>query len=308
MGRCKLRIMKYRCKAFVGLLVLAVLLALPSSAVWAQGTSAAGYGAAPGTLNDDAGPNQLDDIIKKVHFDQKLNAQVPLDAHFRDEKGKTVDLKTLGQGKPIVLAIVFFECRTLCSEILNETVRSLKDVPFSPGKEFQVVILSMNPRETPALASSKKRDYLKLYGKPGTEQGWHFLTGEKPQIDRVADAIGYGYAYDPKSDQYAHPNGIVMLTPHGKVTRYYYGLTYPPRDLKFGLMDASHDRIGSPVEQLLLTCFHYDPTTGRYDASVMGVVRIAGVLTVLALVAMVFVLSRTDRKTLPGLDELKTGT
>jgi protein SCO1/2 len=243
-----------------------------------------------------------------VRFDQKLNAQVPLDARFRDETGKAVDLKTLGRSKPIVLAIVFFECRTLCSEILNETVRSLKEVPFVPGKEFEVVILSMNPRETPALASSKKRDYMKLYGRAGTEKGWHFLTGTKREIDRVADAIGYGYAYDATSDQYAHPNGIVMLTPHGKVTRYFYGLTYPPRDLKFGLMEASHERIGSPVEQLLLTCFHYDPQTGRYNASVMGVVRIAGILTVLGLAGLVVMLSRRDRKTLPSLDELKSNS
>lgn len=304
MYRCN---MKYCCKTLVKLLLMAALLALPSSPSWAQGgTSAAGYGSAPGDLGAGGQPTAEDSLIKQVRFDQKLNSQVPLDATFRDETGKIVSLKTLGNGKPIVLAIVFFECRTLCSEILNETVRSLKAVPFTAGKEFEVVILSMNPRETPALASAKKRDYLKLYGKPGTEQGWHFLTGQKSQIDRVANAIGYGYAYDPKSDQYAHPNGIVMLTPHGKVTRYYYGLTYPPRDLKFGLMDASHERIGSPVEQLLLTCFHYDPTTGRYDTSVMGVVRIAGICTALGLMVMVLLLSRGDRKKLPTLDELKT--
>jgi protein SCO1/2 len=293
--------MKYCCLRVL-LLCLVFLSPLMVPASQAQ------YGSAPGKLGGEGIPNAQDAVIKKVRFDQKLNSQVPLDARFRSESGKIVDLKTLGNGKPIVLAIVFFECRTLCSEIINETVRGLKDVQFKPDEQFEVVILSMNPRETPALASEKKRDYMKLYGRAGTEGGWHFLTGTKDQIDRVANAIGYGYAYDAKSDQYAHPNGIVMLTPHGKVTRYFYGLTYPPRDLKFGLMDASHERIGSPVEQLLLTCFHYDPQTGRYNASVMGVVRFAGALTVLALVCMVFMLSRRDRKTLPALDELKSSS
>lgn len=262
------------------------------------GGARAQYGSAPGKLGGEGIPNAQDAVIAKVRFDQKLNAQVPLDATFRDEAGKRVDLKQLGGGKPIVLAIVFFECRTLCSEILNETVRSLKDVSFSPGQEYNVVVLSMNPRETPALASEKKRDYMKMFGRAGAEKGWHFLTGEKKQIDRVANAIGYGYAYDAKSDQYAHPNGIVALTPNGKVARYFYGLTYPPRDVKFGLMEASEERIGSPVEQLLLTCFHYDPQTGRYNASIMAIMRLAGATTVLLLVGMVFLLSRREKKPL----------
>ena len=274
----------------------------------AQGSSAPGYGSAPGgAIGNQNRRNQQDEVMAKAGLTQKLNSQVPLDASFKDENGKTVNLKTLGKDKPIVLAIVFFECRTLCSEVINESVRSLKDVPFTPGKEFNVVVLSMNPRETPALASEKKSDYMKMYARPESEKGWHFLTGEKKQIDRVANAIGFRYAYDADSDQYAHPNGITFLTPHGKVARYFLNLTYPPRDLKFGLMEASKERIGSPVDQLLLTCFHYDPTVGRYGASIMGIVRLAGGLTVFLLVAMVFSLSRREKKPLELADlEVKT--
>ena len=237
-----------------------------------------------------------DAYIRASKFDQKLNSQVPLDATFRDENGKTVQLKQYFNGKPVVFVTVFYRCTMLCSVMLNEAVRSFQEQRFSIGKDYNVVTLSIDPRETPTLAKEKQQEYLKQYGRIGAEAGWPFLTGTEKEIKRVTDSIGFRYKYDPKSDQYAHPNGIVIATPHGKVSRYLYGITYPSRDLKFGLMQASTEKIGSPVEQLLLTCFHYNPETGKYDVLIMGVVRLAGALTVFLILSSVGLMAWRERK------------
>lgn len=243
-----------------------------------------------GTMN---GPQ--DAYIKAIKFDQKLDSQVPMDATFRDEAGKTVQIGSYMKGKPVILVSVFFKCTMLCSEMLKETVRATKDLKFSAGQEFNVVALSIDERETPKIAAEAKAEYMKEYNRPGAEKSWHFLTGKEADIRRVTDSIGFHYKYDPKSDQFAHPNGIVVLTPHGKVARYFYGITYPPRDLKFGLMEASVDKIGSPVDQLLLMCFHYDPVTGKYGVLIMNVLRLVSAALVIFIIAGIAMAVRREK-------------
>jgi len=222
-----------------------------------------------------------DEFLKAVKFDQKLNAQVPLDASFREDGGKTVSLKNVLNGKPVLLVPIYYKCATNCTVVLQETVRSMKEISFTTGQEYDLVALSIDARETPQIAREEKTKLIADYQRAGAEKGWHFLTGSDAQIRRVTDSIGFKFKYDPKTDQFAHPDGFVVLTPNGKVARYFYGISYPSRDMKFALMEAATERIGSPVEQLLLTCFNYDPITNKYSVAIMSVVRMAFVLTVL---------------------------
>ena len=240
-----------------------------------------------------------DAILREVGIDQHLDQQIPLDLTFRDETNQPVQLGQYFGSKPVILALVYYECPMLCTLTLNGLVSALKTVSFDVGNQFNVVTVSFNPSETPRLAASKKQTYLKSYGRPGADAGWHFLTGDAASITRLADAVGFRYRWVPEQKQFAHAAGITVLTPSGKLARYFFGVEYAPRDLRLGLVEASEEHIGSPVDQLLLYCFHYDPTTGKYGAVVMNIVRLGGALTVLVLGGSLFFMWRSERTRRP---------
>lgn len=221
------------------------------------------------------------DVLHQVGIDQRLHEQVPLDLKFRDESGREVHLSDYFDGKPVVLVLAYFRCPMLCTQVLNGLTNTLRAVPFEMGKQYRVLTVSFDPREEPDLAAAKKASYVGSYGRPGADDGWHFLTGDQSNIERLTKAVGFRYVYDPALDQFAHASGIMVLTPQGKIARYFFGIEYPPRDLRLALVEASTGKIGSPVDQLLLLCYHYDETTGRYTASIMNFVRLAGIATLL---------------------------
>lgn len=228
-----------------------------------------------------------------IGIDQKLNAQAPLNAEFRDEAGRAVRLREYFDGtRPVILTLNYYECPMLCSLELNGLVRTLRQIPFTAGKEFTIVTVSFDPLEKPSLARLKKTAYLDDYGRAGATSGWHFLTGDDGPIRELTEAVGFRYRYDPVSRQYAHASGIVVLTPAGKVARYFYGIEYSPRDLRLALVDASAGAIGSPVDQVLLLCYQYNPATGKYAVFVTKSLRIGGLLTVIALAGFIFHLAR----------------
>lgn len=251
-----------------------------------------GAGARP-LLAHDEDPHLPEEMLDLIGFDQRLDAQVPLDLQFRDETGKTLRLDDLFAREPVILALGYFECPNLCSLVRMGLVDGLRQVSFDAGDEFQVVLVSIDPAETPAVAASAKEETLALYERPETAAGWHFLTGEHETIDRLAEAVGFRYAYDPAYGQYAHASGLVLLTPAGKIARYLFGLAYAPRDLRLGLVEAAQNRIGSAVDQILLFCFHYNPAAGRYTATVLTVLRLAGIAFVLGMGAVIWRLSRS---------------
>ncbi len=227
--------------------------------------------------------NTLPPELKDVAIVQRLNEQLPLNVMFKDEDGRDVRLGQYFKDKPVLLNFVYYECPMLCSEVLNAMVRSLKVLQFTPGKEFEVVTISFDTRDTPALAKAKKQNYMNDYGRPGAEKGWHFLTGTEPSIKAVTQAAGFEYKWIPQDQQFAHAAGIMIVTPQGKLARYFYGIDYSSRDIRLALVEASQNRIGSPTDQVLLYCFHYDPQTARYSASILNIVRAGGVLTVIGL-------------------------
>jgi len=238
-------------------------------------------------------------LLKDVGIDQKLSGSVPLDLPFHDETGKSVALRDLFGGRPVLLSLVYYNCPMLCTQVLNGMERSLKDVPMDIGKQFNVVTVSIDPREKPPLASAKRAMYAGLYGRPGAAQGWHFLTGDEPQIKQLANAVGFRYAYDPESKQFAHASAIMILTPEGKISRYLYGIQYAPRDLRLGLVEASEGKIGTSVDQLLLFCYHYDAVSGKYDLLVSRILKAAGVFTILVIGIGIFLLARSEHYGLP---------
>lgn len=237
----------------------------------------------------------LPPLFREVGFDQRLNEQVPLDLTFRDEAGRTVSLRDYVGSKPVILVPIYYSCTTLCPILLDGLARGLRPVSFNAGKDFEVIAVSINPRETPGQAAGKKEQVLNRYARPGAANGWHFLVGAEPSIQPLMKAIGFRYTYDAKTDQYAHAAGIVILTPQGKTARYFYGIDYPPRDLRLGLIEAADGRIGTPIDQVLLFCYHYDPLTGKYGLIVMNVMRLAGLATILALGTFIFAMLRRDR-------------
>jgi protein SCO1 len=247
---------------------------------------------------DDGGPVQTAGVrpalLRDVGLDQKLGSSIPLDLTFRDEHGRAVALRQFFGEKPVILTLVYYQCPMLCTEVLNGLLRSAKELPLEIGKDFTIVTVSIDPTERPILANVKHELYTGLYGRPGGPQGWHFLTGDEAQIKTLAQAVGFRYAYDSASGQFAHPSGIMLLTPAGKLARYFYGIGYPSRDLRLGLVEASQKKIGSPIDQILLYCYHYDPATGRYGLLISHVIQAAGALTVLSLVAVIAILFRNE--------------
>ncbi len=247
--------------------------------------------------NSSAG-NGLPDALQKVGIEQKLGEQMPLDTVLRDENGEDVTLgKFFGHGRPVILAFVYYECPMLCNEVLNGLTGSLKGISFDAGKDFDVVAISFDARENDKtdLKRNKKIGYLERYARPGTENGWHFLTGTQESIDAVTKAAGFGYEWDEKSNQFAHAGGIMIATPDGKLSKYFYGIDYAPRDLKFGIMESAESKIGNPAEQLLLYCYHYDPSTGKYGFAILNVIRLGGLVTLAGIGAMMFVFWRRNK-------------
>jgi protein SCO1/2 len=234
-------------------------------------------------------------ILEQVGIDQRLNEQLPLDATFHDESGRAVQLGEYFKGKPVILAMVYYTCPMLCSEVLNGMSRSLKLLQFSAGKEFEVVAISINPREGPADALKKHENYIHRYHRPGSESGWHFLTGDEKSIQAVAQAVGFRYAWDPKIQQYAHASAIMVVTPQGKLAQYYYGIEYSAKDLRLALVEASENKIGNLVDQLLLYCYHYDPAAGQYGLVVMNLVRLGGIVTVASMLGFILFMVHKDR-------------
>ncbi len=234
-------------------------------------------------------------ILSKIGIDQRLNHQVPLDLPFVDESGRDVRLGDYFGKRPVLLALVYYECPMLCTQVLNGATGALKVLSFDVGREFDVVAVSINPKEGPGLASQKKQVYVERYGRPQTMAGWHFLTGREENIRKLADAVGFRYVYDEEIKQYAHGAGVELLTPKGVIARYFYGIEYSPRDIRLGIVEASEERIGSPIDTALLLCYHYDPSTGRYGATALGLVRIGAVLTIAAFGGFLFVSIRRER-------------
>lgn len=234
------------------------------------------------------------DILKRVGIEQHLNTQVPLDLKFRDESGREVKLGDYFGQKPVVLSMVYYECPMLCGEVLNGEASVFSAIKFDIGKEYEVVTVSFDPSETPDLARAKKRNFVERYGRPGGDEGWHFLTGSQDSIQTLTKAVGFNYAWDRDTKQFAHAAAIMVLTPDGRIAQYFYGVEYSPKDLRFALVQSSQKKIGNVVDQVLLYCYHYDPRTGKYGAVVSRALQIGGGLTVLILGGFMFIMFRLD--------------
>ncbi len=235
--------------------------------------------------------------LEGVGITQKLNAPIPLDTEFRDESGATVPLRTYFNGKPVLLIPVYYTCPMLCDRILDGVVAGLRPLSIRPGRDFEVVAFSFNPSETPADATAKRAHYSYSYSRSAGTKGWHFLVGSPASIHALTEAIGFHYRWDPATKMFVHASGVMVVTPEGRLARYMYGVEYEPKDLKLSLVEASHDKIGSPADQVLLFCYHYDPNTGKYGLVVMGVLRLAGVFAILAgTLALVFLWKRDLRE------------
>jgi protein SCO1 len=233
--------------------------------------------------------------LRDVEFDQRLNSQIPLDLSFTDERGVPVQLRQYFGGKPIILNFVYYKCRDLCPLLLDGMVRTLRAVSFGIGTEFNVLTVSIDPHDSTALAAAQKRDFLARYGRAGSETGWHFLTGEEPAIRKLAEAVGFHYSFDATTGEFAHATGIVLLTPTGKTSRYFYGIEFSPRDVRLGLVEAAEGKIGTPIDQLLLFCYHYDPVTGKYGPFVTNLVRLGGFITAIGLAGFILWMLRRER-------------
>ncbi|MGO9317736.1 MAG: SCO family protein [Terracidiphilus sp.] len=253
------------------------------------------------------------DILSKVRIAQRLNEQLPLSLTFTDDAGKQVQLASYFGKKPAILALVYYQCPMLCSEELNGLTSALQMVSFVPGKDFSVIVISIDPTETTELAAAKKRGYLKRYGHPETAAGWHFMTGTQENIDAITKAVGFGYVKIPGPDgkltQFAHASAIQIVTPEGKLAQYYMGVEYSPKDLRLGLVEASSNRIGSPVDNILTYCYHYDPQTNKHSLIVARVVQLGGLITVLLLGGFMLVMFRRDAREddKPGTDKKVNG-
>ncbi len=275
-----------RCKILAGM----ALVALTVSVSLAQPPSAFMRG-------QDQGPaSQVDPAsLKEIGIDQHLNEQLPLDVQLKDEDGNTVRLGDyFKKGRPVILTFVYYQCPMLCSEVLSGLGSAMDVMKFTAGNEYEVVTVSVDPRDTPQVAKEKKASYLKEYNRPGSDDGWHFLTGDPQNVARLAKAAGWKYRWDPKLNQFIHAAGIMIVTPQGKLAQYYYGIEYSPKDLRLGLIEASQDKIGNFVDQVVLYCYHYDPHSGKYGAVIANMLRIGGAATVLLLGGFIVLMFRRD--------------
>jgi len=239
--------------------------------------------------------NLPQNLIRQVSFEQKLDEQVPLHLTFTDSTDRSVRLGDYFGEKPVILVLGYYECPMLCSLVRNGLFESLKALDFSVGEEFELVLVSIDPNETPGIAEMKRRASVMEYGRSMSDEGWHFLTGEETSIVQLADAIGFRYTYDSNIEQYLHPSGIVVVTPAGKISRYFYGIDYPAQDLRLGLVEAAANRIGSVTDQLLLLCYHYDPVSGEYTFFIMNIIRVIGGMTIAVIGGLLFFMLRRDR-------------
>lgn len=233
--------------------------------------------------------------LENVGIEQHLDAQVPANLAFTDDSGRAVKLGDYFGKKPLILNLVYYNCTMLCGEALSGLAGAMKMIKFDAGNQYDVVTVSFNPKETPQIAAQKKLEYLKRYGRPSAANGWHFLTGSADSINALTKAVGFQYQYDPKIDQYAHVTAIMVLTPEGRISRYFYGVDFPPKDLRMGLVEASQGKIGNAVDQILLYCYHYNPATGKYGAVVSNMLKIGGALTIVLLGGMLLIFIRLER-------------
>lgn len=263
--------------------------------IWSQPAAAQRF-ATGGPYGTPAGKSPTAALLRDVGIEQHQGAPLPLDALFRDEAGREVRLGDYFGDQPVVLALVQYRCPMLCTLVLNGFLKSSQGMPLEIGRDYQVVTISFDPREGPELAAEKKKHYVRSYCREGAAEGWHFLTGDQQAIDRLTQAVGFHYRYDPQSGQFAHASGMMVATPDGRLARYFYGIEYSPHDLRLSLVEASAGRLGSPVDQVLLLCYHYDPLTGKYGLAIAGVLRLAGLLTVLALGGFLLVMCRREWK------------
>jgi protein SCO1/2 len=236
------------------------------------------------------------DWLRQVGLEQRLQAFVPLDLQFWDETGKPVLLQDYFDRKPVILTLAYYDCPNLCTLVLNGLVSTLRTLSLTIGADFYVLTVSINPADTPSLAAARQAQYIRSYGRAGAASGWHFLTGQPEAIQRLTQAVGFHYTYDAAQKQFAHAAGIVVLTPQGQLARYFYGVEYAPRDVRLGLVEAAESRLGSPIDQLLLLCYHYDPQSGTYTLAILQALRLAGVATVVALGAYMGVMLRRERR------------
>jgi protein SCO1/2 len=252
----------------------------------------------PGQMGHQTGivASNVPPQFKAVTFAQRLNQQMPLDTQLKDEAGRTVTLGDYFGQKPVVLAFVYYQCPMLCPMTLNGISSVLKALPFTPGKEFEIVIISFDPRDTPATANAKKQAHLAHWKAANTAAGWHFLTADEPALQRVTAAAGFTYQWDETTGQFAHVSGLLTLTPDGRLARYFYGVEYSPKELRLALVESGQGRIGSKVDELLLYCFNYDPTTGRYGWAVINLIRFGGLLTVAAVIGFIVTMRRRERR------------
>ena len=252
--------------------------------------------ASPQTIPDSVGKasSGLPAQLQNVGFEPPLNGKLPLDASFRDESGRDVQLRDYFGRKPVVLVLVYYACPVLCNQVEMGVVGSLKMLSFNPARDYEVVFLSFDPRETPDLAAQKKNSALARFGRPETASGWHFLTGKQESIQAVTSAANFRYSFDQQHNLFAHASGIMLITPDGRISRYFYGVEYPSRDVRLGLVDASAGKIGTPIDHLLLFCFQYNPETARYSATILHIVRLGGVLTIFTIVVGILIFRRRD--------------
>ncbi len=248
------------------------------------------------TIPGNVGPTSatMPAVLQNVGFEPPLNGQMPLDLHFRDETSRDVQLREFFGQKPVVLAFVYYNCPMLCDQIQMGVVGTLRMLSFNPGREYEVVFVSFDARETPEMAAAKKKTALAHFRRPETVSGWHFLTGSKESIEAATRAANFRFRFDAKSNVFAHASGVLLLTPDGRISRYFYGVEYPGRDMRLGLVDASAGKIGSPIDHVLLFCYHYDPSSATYSASILKIMRLGGILTILCIVGGIFIFRRRE--------------
>lgn len=270
-------------------LIAGAFIVCAAASAWAQAAPKAELGQSPA--------NTTPSILENVGLDQHLNQKIPLDLNFVDENGQPVQLRQYFGEKPVIITMVYYTCPMLCSQVLTGLTGTLVSISgFNVGREFNVLTVSFDPRDTPQAAMDNKARYLKRYRRAGSEEGWHFLTGKQEQIQALAAALGFRYVWDEQNQQFAHASGIMLLTPDGRIAQYYYGIEYTPRDLRLGIVEASKGKVGTIVDQLLLYCYHYDPTQGKYGVVIFNVLRISALATIVVLGGFLLVMFRREKQ------------